>query len=335
MLNRVNTYFKGLWKQRAPYLTNHSFSFNSKGHCCLSYTDSEILLVYLQKEQDKIILQLCESYPYKNETEFSTILTQANVIHRLKNIPCTWMLQSNQYQSFSMEALPVEDSEFQSAIRWKIKPMISFSIEDAVIDAFPIPQQKANELNKMITTVVARASYLETVSNTIKKSGFNIHCIDILDLGLRNMTTLLEEGERSIALIYLDETNAELIITHHTILYLTRMMELGIKEIRNSDMNSIHACVEKFALDLLRSFDYYQAYWRLPPPVQLIWAPIKKIPSFFTEELSNRLNMPVYEFNLKNFFTIECEIENSEQEKFLPLIGCALRGAKTTHATAN
>lgn len=49
------------------------------------------------------------------------------------------MLDINDYQRVNIETPAVPVNEIALAVRWKINELIDFSIDDAVIDYYPVP----------------------------------------------------------------------------------------------------------------------------------------------------------------------------------------------------
>jgi len=120
-------------------LRNPSAS-GSSGFCSLAITSTGISLVKTDKSKsdNKIELSLCTFIP-ATSADFEAVLEKKVEELELQNIDCSWVLTPDKYQYLQMEELPVTPAEFQAAIRWKVKDLIPFPIEDAVIDSFPVP----------------------------------------------------------------------------------------------------------------------------------------------------------------------------------------------------
>src|SRR5207253_1595029 len=125
----------------------------------------------------KQTIEVCETQPYKNQSNLVSSLTTFVKNNSLKNIPCSLMLQPEDYQLLITDALPVTPTEFQAAIRFKIKDLIRFPLDDVVIDNFLMPKMKTSTQNK-ISVIVAQASKLKTLSDQIRNCGLDIKFID-------------------------------------------------------------------------------------------------------------------------------------------------------------
>jgi len=56
---------------------------------------------------------------------------------------CAALLQPGDYQLLLVEAPTVPKEELKAAIRWRIKDMIDYHVDDATVDVLEIPQQEA------------------------------------------------------------------------------------------------------------------------------------------------------------------------------------------------
>src|SRR5690606_14958471 len=103
------------------------------------------------------VLEVCESHEAK-KTELAGLLSQLCRQHDLDSYTCISVMDAGSYNLLLVEAPDVQPAELRAAIRWKIKDMIDFHLDDAVIDVFEVPDQKAAGRNQMMYAVVARAS---------------------------------------------------------------------------------------------------------------------------------------------------------------------------------
>ena len=77
---------------------------------------------------------------------------------------CTTVMELNDYSILSIEAPDVPSVELRAAIRWQIKDLIDFHIDDAVIDVFDAPASGASgKKNNLYVVEIGRASWRERV----------------------------------------------------------------------------------------------------------------------------------------------------------------------------
>lgn len=325
MLNKLNTYFNESIQHLRFWGLQKKQSMAAAGSCCLSITSQQIHLVYAQNVANKIQLQLLETISYQRVEGLLPALVQLVKSYHLEGVPCSLILEPENYQLLLLDALPVAPSEFQSAIRWKIKELLAFPISDAIIDQFPVPQQKPHDAKKSIMVVVARNSFLQTMTDKIMESGLVLRQIDIPELALRNITALYELDEKSTALIYLHENKIQLSITRQKMLYLQRHFDFGMKQLRENSDNS-HAELDRLALEMQRSFDYYQSQWRHAAPTRILLTSAVPSMPFIAEYLSKALSLSVQILDMRDVLMSRQDFPIETQGRYLPLIGGILKG---------
>jgi MSHA biogenesis protein MshI len=303
------------------------------GMCCIGITPQGFTLVYANHKADQIEFNLCETVLCSPEN-FQSVLSNLVKEHGLTGVRCVWMLQPDEYLLFTMEELPVSAEEFQAAIRWKIKKLLPFSIDDAVIDYFSIPAQLITDPKKNMTVVVSQASRLNPIAEKLNNAGLNLSTIDIPELGLRNITNLYETDESSSALVYLREKNSLLLISRQKEFYMSRRLDLDIKGFINATDESVTNFVDQLSLQLQRSFDYYHSQWRRPSPEKLLIASSQPLSVKVQEQLAERLMIKIIEVNVNEKLVCKNQLTLEQQCNSLPIIGGALR-TENKHNAAN
>jgi len=312
----------------------------SPDRCCLSIDQGKIFLVHVRKTDKLAELALSQTLNYRHIKEIKPILAEVVEKHALDGIRCSLILRPEQYQLLQTEALPVAPSEFQSAIRWKVKDLIRFPVDDAVIDSFSLPAAKLPTSLNTIMLVIARASILKPLCDQISASGLKLTTIDIPELSFRNLTALYEKDEKSTALIYMQEEKSQLIVTNQQKFYFSRHFGFGIQQLQaalaNKEENKgLEELVNEAALDIQRSFDYYQSQWRLSEPARVFLETLTPISLDLTELLSQRLNIKVNKIDLNEYFTNKAQVDLKRDGYFLPLLGGVLRDWEPNYATGN
>jgi MSHA biogenesis protein MshI len=302
------------------------------GLCCIGITPQNFNLTYISHKAKQSELILCETIPCEPK-DFQTVLTDVVKLNELDGVRCVWMLQPEDYLLFTMEELPVAAEEFQSAIRWKIKKLLPYSIDDAVIDYFPIPVPLITNPKKNITVVASQSSRLNPISEQINNSGLILDSIDIPELGLRNIMSLYESSESSTALVYLREKNSLLLISRENEFYLSRRLDLDLKALISATSESMSDYLDRLALQLQRSFDYYHSQWRRPIPDKLLIVSPQAMSEATQTQLAERLSIAVTEINLNEKLNCKNKLTFEQQCNALPVIGGALRTEVKLHAT--
>ncbi len=266
------------------------------------------------------------SKPTLNHCEFESD-PDTDALHRLarrlpnRKLPATTVLPSGAYHLLLVEAPQVPDDELLGAVRWRIKDLIDFHIDDAVIDVFQMPSQSRGGPDQMMYAVVAKATDVREEVTAAESAGLNLDAIEIVELSLRNIAALLEEDGRGAAFLYLAETSGVLLLVRQGILYLTRHIETGVNSLRNAEgMRS--ELVAGLALETRRSLDYFESHYEqqaLPVLHTVGLDPSDQ------DQMARELGISVRNVDLTALVESATELDEHEQRRCLPAIGAALR----------
>jgi MSHA biogenesis protein MshI len=292
------------------------------GACCLSIDGQTLSLAYTQFKDGEFELQVCESSSYTDDT-LPFVLSSLVKQYHLEGAHCTWILAPDKYQLLLLEELPVPAAEFQAAIRWKIKELSTFPVEDSIIDYFPIPIAKTHNSKKMMMVVIAQGSYLQMLASLLAQSELVLTAIDIPEMAMRNITALYEKDDIGTVLLYMQENATNVVITREKIFYTSRRLEFG--QAFFSEAENIESNLDILALEIQRSSDYYQSQWRYPAPSRMLLATQATLPADFSNSLSERLMVPIQLLDLQDVLVSKQVLNKNQQGQFLPVIGGALR----------
>jgi len=265
-----------------------------------------------------------------NESSLESTLHNLIQQNKLNDLAVSLVLSPNDYQLFLLDNPPVPKSEFQAAIRWKILELLPYSPTEAIIDAFPVPLQQSHNTRQMIMVVATQKNFLQAQVELISQAGLNVNSITIQELALRNVTALFEQDHKSSAIIYLQNNRSEIVITNNQQLYFQRYLALKLSELdlvlEESSIIKDHPQLNELALDIQRSFDYYQSQWRKAQParIYLVITESKISTEIIFNYLSNMLAMEINILDLNKISMFNKNIPIDMQNKFLSVIGNAL-----------
>ena len=180
------------------------------------------------------------------------------------------VLPSGGYQLVLVEAPDVLPAELKAAIRWRVKDMIDFGIEDAVIDVFEPPAPSRRQQQRSMYAIAARRDAVQRTVDVLSPVAKGFDVIDIPELCLRNIAALLPADEAGLALLHQHGTTAELILTRAGKLYLSRHIDLSRHMGLTDDGLPDSAAL---SLELQRSLDYYESHFDQPPINSLFVVP--------------------------------------------------------------
>ena len=111
----------------------------------------------------------------------------------VKRFRCTTLLRPQEYNILLVEAPAVKPEELKSAVRWRIKDMLDYHVDDATIDVLdvPVPAGTAQRAHYMYT-VAARNDTIRATLDRFNAGGIPLAVIDIPDTAQRNVAVRLE-----------------------------------------------------------------------------------------------------------------------------------------------
>lgn len=239
-------------------------------------------------------------------------------------VPVHLVLPGQKYQLMLVEAPRVEPSELRAAIRWKLKNLIDFHIDDAVIDVFEIPgQQNRPQGQTMMYSVAARARDIRERIDAIESAGSQLQVIDITEMAMRNLALQLEEDARGVGMLYLEEHHGVITLTRQGDLYLSRHIETGRQDLAEHPDRAF----DQVVLEVQRSLDYYDSHFAQPP-----LATIRVLPGFAAQEtllaaLSDNFRMHVGSYPIEGVVEVSdgLSLPDTHNGELLLALGGALR----------
>ena len=221
-------------------------------------------------------------------TEHATVLAQLSKRHQLHSTPCHFVLNPNEYQFLQVEKPQVDKQELQAALRWHIKDLIDYHIDDVVLDYLALP------LDGLPLQVVAtRKSVIQNRVDLLSIAKCQIASIDISVQASRNLIDKIKSvsPDTSIGLLNLWDTSAKISVLFKHDLYINRLTNIGAESLIHVSESHIdsQSVVDSLAIEIQRTFDYYQSYSRQPPVSQLVimsnTRPIAKLDEMIQQRL--------------------------------------------------
>jgi MSHA biogenesis protein MshI len=268
----------------------------------------------------RVRLVLAEWRPTEDGAQARDAIFQAEKAHTLRGADAISVMDPSSYSLLLVEAPDVEPAELRAALRWRIKDLIDFHIDDAVIDVFDLPGDTPRGRARMMYVVAARAAAVRARVNTVEESHLHLSAIDIPELALRNVTALLPEDVGGVALLHLCEGHGLIVVTHQSSLYLARAIEFD-----PDPEDGGERAMETLTLEIQRSLDYYESHFGQPSVQGVVLSQGAERNAGLEERL--RRDLPVAVKALELGDVLECADPPSAAviARCLPAIGAALR----------
>ncbi len=240
---------------------------------------------------------------------------------------CANLLGAREYQMLAVEAPNVQPDELKAAVRWRLKDMLDFHVDDATIDVLDIPADRNAAVRAhMMFVVAARNAVIEARQLLFAAAKVELNVIDIPEAAQRNVSALLEPEGRGLAMLSFNADGGLLTVTFGGELYLSRRIEVGIDLIGDPDADRRNQTFDKITLELQRSLDHFDRQFHYVTVAKLLLAPLPT--SALLDFLSSNLYMPVDALDLSTVLDLakvpELQSIGAQQRHFLTL-GAALR----------
>ncbi len=201
---------------------------------------------------------------------------------RLSGASCVLTLPKMHYSLLQIDKPAVPDEELISAARWKIKDLLDYPVDEAIIDAFEVPGLESRGKPPVLYVAAAKKSLLAGYVSAIAAAGLQLEKINIEDLALRNFVSGIANESESIALLHLAQSGSGVSVIRDKTLFLSRNFDFDINDLEAMNRPSTSAVAgftmsierEKFenrvALEVQRTLDYFDRQFARPPVKRLI-----------------------------------------------------------------
>jgi len=271
-------------------------------------------------------LELCAFQSSEGDGSDLKKLVKANNLDRAV---CISVMELGSYSLLQVEAPEVPADELRAAIRWRVKDLIDFHINDAVIDVFEVPDDKGAGKKKM-NVVAAKTALVKQRIEDLIQAGLQMEVLDIPELALRNIAAMLPEDVNGVALVYIEQNEGLITITRKETLYLSRRIRFGYNSlpdtaIHGNDQEVVEGWFDNITIEVQRSLDYYESHFSQPQVSGLVIAPgAKEVPGM-AEYLSRQLGLPARVLDVNTLIDVTTVLDQQAQSQCLLAIGTALR----------
>jgi len=267
-------------------------------------------------------ITLCEFHSWDGAEPTTTLARLAND-RGLKNYRCTTILNSDEYTLLLTEAPDVPAEELKAAMRWRVKDLIDFHINDATLDVFDVPSERSPGKTRPVYAVVARNGAIKQRVDACHDAGIQLEVIDIPELAQRNVAALLPEDAGGMLMLSFRGASGLITVTRQGNLYFARSLDVGVDTLTTS--NDSRQWFERIALEIQRSLDYYDSHFREAPLTTLVLAPLPAAVPGLVEFLNANLGIRVQLMAFDSVLDFEAKVTDALAARCFLTIGSALR----------
>lgn len=197
--------------------------------------------------------------------------------YALHHYPLHWVLAPADYRLIPAEAPKVPAAELRDALRWLIQDTLDFPAETAEIEYFYLPKPRHGADGTPLMAAVAPAGVVQGYEAPLAEASLRLAAIDIPELALRNLIALLPESAGGAAFVALNGRRGIIQLQKDALVYITRTIDIGLHDLgKLAELRDIagQAALERLALEIQRSLDYFEHHYGMPPAAGLVLAPM-------------------------------------------------------------
>ncbi|CAN7427167.1 type IV pilus biogenesis protein PilM [Massilia sp. LjRoot122] len=240
---------------------------------------------------------------------------------------CVTLLGPGEYQLISLEAPNVPREEMKTAVRWRLKDILDFPVDEATVDVLDIPVDASQmRAQQSVFVVAARNSVVKPRQQLFRDAKVGLSVIDIPEMAQRNISAMLAPESRGIAMLSFSPDGGLLTVTYRGELYLSRRIDVTLDQLLEPDHDRKHASFDRITLELQRSLDNFERQFSFISIAKLLLGPSSV--SGLDDYLSSNLYTPVETLDLAKVFDLSSTpdlLDAAMQQRFFIPLGAALR----------
>jgi MSHA biogenesis protein MshI len=219
---------------------------------------------YKDLAQQKVKIKQLGFYPYTDLSLIEYNITEIVEKHQLREMDCNIVLHPMHYRLLLVNKPEVPAAEYRSAVKWMIKDMVSYPLEDLSLDIFA-PIGLDESVSKKLYVVATQTSYLQRLVDITTKLSLTPLAIDIREFAIRNFLTKTVPENVPIIFIHPSKTSSLLLVINEQMLYFARRIPIGVDGLTQAN--------SEFSYEVRKSLEYYSTELKQNPPSKLIVAP--------------------------------------------------------------
>jgi len=230
------------------------------------------------------------------------------------------VLCPNQYQLVMVDAVDVPEQNMAKALKWQLKGLIDYPLNDIALDAFLVPPHGVAKQQKKAFVAVTPLSKLRTKLALFEAAYIDISEVSIAELTLQAICTRMSNPKQApLIVLSLNEETCQLQIFYQELLYLVRPLQVPLAASENDP-----AAVKNILLEIQRSMDYCLTTLKIPEPQQILFTPGFHQYPHVVEFIRNEQLKPVTIIDLNSIITFSQPLDFNEQHALFYSIGAAM-----------
>lgn len=253
-------------------------------------------------------------------------LQNAAKTHELGRYRCATLLHPPQYQLLMVDAPNVPRDELKSAIRWRVKDLLEYHIDDATLDVLDIPVEKdVPGKSHYMYAVAAKNEIVREQVAKFERADIALQVIDVVETAQRNIAQLYETANRGVGMLTFNGTGGVLTLSFEGELYLARRLDITWAQLVSAAETQRQAYFERITVELQRSLDHFERQYQSITLSELLLGPMPEDIGLL-EFLRSQLYLPLRQINLADALEFVGTAPGVDQQwQLFHVLGAALR----------
>jgi MSHA biogenesis protein MshI len=299
------------------------------GWLAVELGEASVSLVHVVPEGGQPAVKFAEERPWDAAEPKS--LERIAREFSVKRYRCTTLLKPQEYNILLVEAPAVKPEELKSAVRWRIKDMLDYHVDDATIDVLdvPVPAGTTQRAHYMYT-VAARNDTIRATLDRFNAGGIPLTVIDIPDTAQRNVAVRLETEQRGVVALTFDEHGGLVTVSFKGELYLSRRLDVTAVQLTEAGGDERVRLLDRVLVETQRSLDHCERTYPFFSLSRVVIGPFAG-DAALRAHLAANLYLPVEGLELSQVVRLPVEARawnTAQQARWLKLIGAGLRVEK-------
>ena len=292
--------------------------FFSTPKCAITYDDHGYTLSRVN-EENKLVLFEQRIKSDRSPTPLSKLLQEDVEKFQLAGAECALILMPSQYQLLQIDAADVPLQELAKALKWRLKGLIDYPLNDIAVDACLIPPHGvANQRKKAIVSVTPLSALKQKLA-LLADVYLQVKIVSVAELGLVHICGLIPNLFSPQIVVSIEDTTCRLHIIYQNALYLERILRVKLKELENNQQE-----VEHLVLEIQRSNDYCLSELKIPEPKVILFTPQFINANLLLQYLKESAIKPFQIIDVNTIMSPEVALDTSGQTTGIYSIGGAV-----------
>ncbi|WP_320827267.1 hypothetical protein [Reinekea sp.] len=246
------------------------------------------------------------------------------------------LLADGLHQVLLSDVPDVPEAEMDAAIELKAGDLLSYDLDDALLDTIHLPKEAYRGRLRMAFIVAAKKNPLRLWLMALIRLGIRVDIIDVETTQLRNLALMKRKFNES-GIFHLKPDNSRLVLNYGQEMVLSRTFDIGLSslssettvqdgelELTVTEDTQAVIQLETLVLEIRRSLDYYEAQLGLGSiaEIQFLCDPLQHQ---FAEQLADKLGVRFEQLDPSDFMRIQVVDPDDDPVTYYGLAGTAYR----------